>query len=198
MARFARGNIRFNFADMQDKYKKYCQHVFDLQNQFLQCADVLSTDEGTDNEDSDNDDMANKLEKILGGDENNKSNNALKAKKVMEKEEEDRERMDLQKMVRGDSSNAKNGKFKNKSDPKLDLSDGRHLSGTGPRKLKIYRTVKSPEGGESTRVEIIQNPHVIEAYVRIRTYHDMDWIKVYAQMDEQYKEVRRTFYYVNL
>jgi hypothetical protein len=33
MARFARGNIRFNFADMQDKYKKFCQHIFDLQNQ---------------------------------------------------------------------------------------------------------------------------------------------------------------------
>lgn len=34
MARFARGNIRFNFADMQDKYKKHCQHVFDLQNRY--------------------------------------------------------------------------------------------------------------------------------------------------------------------
>uniref|UniRef100_A0A1I7XNI5 DUF3591 domain-containing protein n=1 Tax=Heterorhabditis bacteriophora TaxID=37862 RepID=A0A1I7XNI5_HETBA len=33
MARFARGNIRFNFADMQEKYKKHCQHIFDLQNQ---------------------------------------------------------------------------------------------------------------------------------------------------------------------
>ena len=33
MARFARGNIRFNFADMQEKYKKHCQYVFDLQNQ---------------------------------------------------------------------------------------------------------------------------------------------------------------------
>lgn len=33
MARFARGNIRFNFADMQEKYKKFCQRTFDLQNQ---------------------------------------------------------------------------------------------------------------------------------------------------------------------
>ncbi|VDK21479.1 unnamed protein product [Anisakis simplex] len=33
MARFARGNIRFNFADMQEKYKKFCQRIFDLQNQ---------------------------------------------------------------------------------------------------------------------------------------------------------------------
>lgn len=32
MARFARGNIRLNLADMQDKYKKYCQTVFDRQN----------------------------------------------------------------------------------------------------------------------------------------------------------------------
>ncbi|PIO75027.1 hypothetical protein TELCIR_02957 [Teladorsagia circumcincta] len=35
MARFARGNIRFNFADMQEKYKKHCQHIFDLQNQLV-------------------------------------------------------------------------------------------------------------------------------------------------------------------
>lgn len=32
MARFARGNIRMNFADVQEKYKEWCQQIFDLQN----------------------------------------------------------------------------------------------------------------------------------------------------------------------
>ncbi|VDK24327.1 unnamed protein product, partial [Anisakis simplex] len=65
------------------------------------------------------------------------------------------------------------------------------LSGNGPRKLKIYRTFKGPDGVESTRVEVITRPQLIEAYVRIRTTRDNTFIQVYAQMDEQYKEERR-------
>lgn len=97
MARFARGNIRFNFADMQEKYKKFCQRTFDLQNQYVTCKsnsffrrdcfstesknfsqntsnddsrtlsnpDILSTDEGSSGEDSDNEELATKLESIL-------------------------------------------------------------------------------------------------------------------------------------
>lgn len=41
-------------------------------------------------------------------------------------------------------------------------------------------------------MEVINNPHVIEAYVRIRTKHEPEFITVYAQMDEQYKEVSET------
>ncbi len=33
-------------------------------------------------------------------------------------------------------------------------------------------------------------PQLIEAYVRIRTTRDDTFIQVYAQMDEQYKEVQ--------
>lgn len=65
------------------------------------------------------------------------------------------------------------------------------MTGTGPRKLKIYRTVKAPDGSESTRVEVISHPQLIDAYVRIRSSRDDDFIKVYAQMDEEYKEERR-------
>lgn len=39
MVRFARGNIRFNFADMQEKYKDYCQKIFDLQNSVLSSSE---------------------------------------------------------------------------------------------------------------------------------------------------------------
>jgi transcription initiation factor TFIID subunit 1 len=35
MVRFARGNVRATIADMQEKYKSYCQKIFDLQNQVL-------------------------------------------------------------------------------------------------------------------------------------------------------------------
>ncbi|CAD5206503.1 unnamed protein product [Bursaphelenchus okinawaensis] len=182
MARFARGNIRFNFADMQDKYKKYCQNVFDLQNQALSCEDIVSTDEGSDNEDSDNEDMASRLEKILDGNEKNALSKTIRQK--VEMEDEERERLALQKMIKGSTNKA----------PEKSIQKEAELAqnqATVPRKLKIYRTVKSSEGVESTRVEVINNPHVIDAYLGVRHNRDLAWIKVYAEMDEQYKEERR-------
>ncbi|VDK28099.1 unnamed protein product [Gongylonema pulchrum] len=41
-----------------------------------------------------------------------------------------------------------------------------------------------------TRVEVITRQQLIDAYVRIRTRCDETFIRVYAQMDEQFREVR--------
>lgn len=107
MARFARGNIRMNFDDMRDKYKQYCQGVFLLQHCNLSCTDELSTDEGSDNGDSDNEDMASKLEKILDTDEKNAQKSRLKLsaslRRVEEQEEEEKERLALQRMLQGEA-----------------------------------------------------------------------------------------------
>ncbi|CAD5209353.1 unnamed protein product [Bursaphelenchus xylophilus] len=183
MSRFARGNMKINFADMQDKYKKYCQNVFDLQNQALSCEDPVSTDEGSDNEDSDNEDMASRLEKILDGNEKTALPKTMRHQAEMEDEE--KERLALQKLIKGTSNKASE-----KPPQKPEVSQTQPGPSV-PRKLKIYRTVKSSEGVESTRVEVINNPHVIDAYLRVRHNHDLAWIKVYAEMDEQYKEERR-------
>ncbi|KHJ84891.1 Bromodomain protein [Oesophagostomum dentatum] len=59
---------------------------------------------------------------------------------------------------------------------------------TANQKLKIYRTMKNPDGTESTRVEVVTRPQLIEAYTRIRMTKDENFIEVYAQMDEQFKE----------
>uniref|UniRef100_A0A9J2P0D5 Bromo domain-containing protein n=1 Tax=Ascaris lumbricoides TaxID=6252 RepID=A0A9J2P0D5_ASCLU len=197
MARFARGNIRFNFADMQEKYKKFCQRIFDLQNQTLSNPDELSTDEGSSGEDSDNEELATKLESMLAANKGKKGLSAVERKKL-EFEQEEKERKALQKMLSGDVSagtstpkpEKEQGKESQK-DSSVVTEDSNHtiLSGSGPRKLKIYRTFKGPDGIESTRVEVITRPQLIEAYVRIRTTRDNTFIQVYAQMDEQYKEV---------
>ncbi|KHN84351.1 Transcription initiation factor TFIID subunit 1 [Toxocara canis] len=199
MARFARGNIRFNFADMQEKYKKFCQRIFDLQNQTLSNPDQLSTDEGSSGEDSDNEELATKLESMLAANKGKKGLSAVERKKL-EFEQEEKERKALQKMLSGDvsagTSTPKPEKEQGKESQKessVVTEDSNHtmLSGNGPRKLKIYRTFKGPDGIESTRVEVITRPQLIEAYVRIRTTRDNTFIQVYAQMDEQYKEERR-------
>uniref|UniRef100_A0A914YEX7 Bromo domain-containing protein n=1 Tax=Panagrolaimus superbus TaxID=310955 RepID=A0A914YEX7_9BILA len=66
MARFARGNIRLNYADMQQKYKQYCQRIFDLQNKTLGNPVELSTDDDSSaEEDEDNEEMVARLENIL-------------------------------------------------------------------------------------------------------------------------------------
>uniref|UniRef100_A0A158Q7Y4 DUF3591 domain-containing protein n=1 Tax=Elaeophora elaphi TaxID=1147741 RepID=A0A158Q7Y4_9BILA len=199
MARFARGNIRFNFADMQEKYKKFCQRTFDLQNQTLSNTDILSTDEGSSGEDSDNEELATKLESMLDA---NKGKSFIFDKKKMEFEQEEKERKALQKMLCNDepagSSTAKHEKENDIKDKELDtttvFSEMQSSQTPAPsvtRKLKIYRTYRAEDGTETTRVEVITRQQLIDAYVRIRTRCDETFIRVYAQMDEQFKEERR-------
>lgn len=64
-------------------------------------------------------------------------------------------------------------------------------AGGGPRKLKISRTFRLPDGREHVRSETVTRPELIEAYVRIRQTKDEAFIKHFAQMDEQYKEEKR-------
>ena len=35
VSRFARGNARLTFADMQNKHKEHCQRIFEKQNKWL-------------------------------------------------------------------------------------------------------------------------------------------------------------------
>ncbi|KAK6728026.1 hypothetical protein RB195_005591 [Necator americanus] len=200
MARFARGNIRFNFADMQEKYKKHCQHIFDLQNQTLANPEALSTDEGSSGEDSDNEELATRLETMLQANKG-KKHISMSERARMEFENEEKERQDLKRMVHGDApmktekdkkeATAEEKKNVSKIGEDLAASASKISGITANQKLKIYRTMKNPDGTESTRVEVVTRPQLIEAYTRIRMTKDENFIEVYAQMDEQFKEERR-------
>ncbi|VBB26358.1 unnamed protein product [Acanthocheilonema viteae] len=208
MARFARGNIRFNFADMQEKYKKFCQRTFDLQNQTLSNTDILSTDEGSSGEDSDNEELATKLESMLDANKGSAFNmdkiliskSFIFDKKKLEFEQEEKERKALQKMLCSDepAGSAKHEKENEMKGKELDattvfseMQSSQTLAPSVTRKLKIYRTYRAEDGTETTRVEVITRQQLIDAYVRIRTRCDETFIRVYAQMDEQFKEERR-------
>uniref|UniRef100_A0A915E187 Uncharacterized protein n=1 Tax=Ditylenchus dipsaci TaxID=166011 RepID=A0A915E187_9BILA len=207
-ARFARGNIRVNLADMQEKYKVFCQERFELQNKILSNPDELGTDNNSSagESDSDNDDMANKLERMVNPGAKPKktigglpfSSSAILSeadKRKLEFEMEERERMDLQKMIRGEV--VKGASTVSKGAPgcrcsQLALGHAETVTLDGNmKKLKIFRTFKGEDGKEWTRLEVISHPQLIEAYVRIRTTKDNDFIKVFAQSDEGFKEEKR-------
>lgn len=54
--------------------------------------------------------------------------------------------------------------------------------------MKIVRTFRNPEGKEFTRAEIVRKPAVIDAYVKIRTTKDEQFIRQFATLDEAQKE----------
>ncbi|KAI1718220.1 bromodomain-containing protein [Ditylenchus destructor] len=218
MARFARGNIRVNY-DLQEKYKQFCQERFELQNQILSNPEEASTDDGSSaGDDSDQDDSSRKLEKsmsskgkkTIGGVSYSSTSTLTEAeKRKLEFEMEERERLDLQRMIRGEvtesgvkiSKGAKEAvarshdQFFKEGDSQNELPVSNEpallLTDNTMKKLKVFRTFRGDDGKEWTRVEVISHPQLIEAYVRIRTTKDEDFIKVWAHNDGAFKEERR-------
>ncbi|KAK0407741.1 hypothetical protein QR680_003562 [Steinernema hermaphroditum] len=186
MARFARGNIRFNFADLQEKYKKYCQTIFDSQNLNLSNPEILSTDEGSSGEESDNDELARNLENML----KTSKGKASKERQKKEFDDEEKERKELQKILQGEANPPKASKEGEKPSGPVEANNTGGSS-TNSKQLKIFRTFINDDGTESVHIEVINKPALIDAYLKIRNERDQDFIRTYAQMDVQYKEEKR-------
>ncbi|XP_054852195.1 transcription initiation factor TFIID subunit 1 isoform X4 [Eublepharis macularius] len=199
MSKFARGS-RFSVAEHQERYKEECQRIFDLQNKVLESTEILSTDtDSSSAEDSDFEEMGKNIENML---QNKKTSSQLS------REREEQERKELQRMLLGEESG--NDKERNKKDrrDKKGLSSatnnlgGSHKdddtasvtslnsSATG-RRLKIYRTFRDEDGKEYVRCETVRKPSVIDAYSRIRTTKDEEFIRKFALFDEQHREEMR-------
>lgn len=199
MARFARGNTRFSSADMQEKYRKHCQRIFDQQNQTLANTEPISTDDDSTDADSDNEELASRLESMLEANKG-KKHISMSEKQRMDFETEEKEREDLKRMIHGDTVAKGEKKAEVTAEEKKNASQfgedvamsASKISGiTANQKLKIYRTMKGSDGKEYLKTETVTRPQLIEAYTRIRMTRDDTFIQVYAQMDEQYKEEKR-------
>ncbi|CDQ73867.1 unnamed protein product [Oncorhynchus mykiss] len=188
MSKFARGS-RFSVAEHQERYKEECQRIFDLQNKVLDSTEVLSTDtDSSSAEDSDFEEMGKNIENML---QNKKTSSQLS------REKEEQERKELQRMLMGEESDHKGRKGFSSA-----LSTGSHKdddtssvtslnsSATG-RRLKIYRTFRDEDGKEYVRCETVRKPSVIDAYTRIRTTKDDEFIRKFAVFDEQHREEMR-------
>ncbi|XP_061863031.1 transcription initiation factor TFIID subunit 1 isoform X7 [Colius striatus] len=197
MSKFARGS-RFSVAEHQERYKEECQRIFDLQNKVLESTEILSTDtDSSSAEDSDFEEMGKNIENML---QNKKTSSQLS------REREEQERKELQRMLLGEDNG--NDKEKGKKDrrDKKGLSSGAsanshkdddtasvtslNSSATG-RRLKIYRTFRDEDGKEYVRCETVRKPAVIDAYCRIRTTKDEEFIRKFALFDEQHREEMR-------
>uniref|UniRef100_A0A8C9W6W8 Transcription initiation factor TFIID subunit n=1 Tax=Scleropages formosus TaxID=113540 RepID=A0A8C9W6W8_SCLFO len=179
MSKFARGS-RFSVAEHQERYKEECQRIFDLQNKVLESTEVLSTDtDSSSAEDSDFEEMGKNIENML---QNKKTSSQLSH------EREEQERKQLQRMLMGEETSA-HSTSSHKDD---DASSVTSLtsSATG-RRLKIYRTFRDEDGKEYVRCETVRKPAVIDAYTRIRTTKDDEFIRKFALFDEQHREEMR-------
>uniref|UniRef100_A0A914H2H9 Bromo domain-containing protein n=1 Tax=Globodera rostochiensis TaxID=31243 RepID=A0A914H2H9_GLORO len=233
VARFARGNARATLADMQNKHKEHCQRMFERQNKWLRSsasADAQqqqqqqqpTSDEEWRRDESDDDDDDDGR---CGGGRGKKLYSTTVTlthadKRKLEFEREERERLDLQRMIRGEVTKGGSSTVSVAAKEAVAAAKGHtesHAATDGPqdaftvpnpqnsvsnsllnttaneaqRKLRVYRIIKNRDGTESTRIETVSHPQLIEAYVRIRTTRDDNFIKVYAQMDDQYKEEKR-------
>ncbi|KAM7364185.1 TATA-box binding protein associated factor 1 isoform 2-T2 [Cochliomyia hominivorax] len=179
MDKFSRGN-RFSIAEHQERYKEECQRIFDLQNRVLASSEVLSTDEdeSSASEESDLEELGKNLENML-------SNKKTSTQLTMEREEQ--ERQELLKKIMEDEEGNKNKGDKNK-DGNADSQQQQVQNSNQGRILKITRTFKDSEGKEYTRVETVRRQPIIDAYVKIRTTKDEQFIKQFATLDEQQKE----------
>uniref|UniRef100_A0A8D0CKQ6 Transcription initiation factor TFIID subunit n=1 Tax=Scleropages formosus TaxID=113540 RepID=A0A8D0CKQ6_SCLFO len=171
MSKFARGS-RFSVAEHQERYKEECQRIFDLQNKVLESTEVLSTDtDSSSAEDSDFEEMGKNIENML---QNKKTSSQLSH------EREEQERKQLQRM------GGKNAARDDDASSVTSLTS----SATG-RRLKIYRTFRDEDGKEYVRCETVRKPAVIDAYTRIRTTKDDEFIRKFALFDEQHREEMR-------
>uniref|UniRef100_A0A672PFH9 Transcription initiation factor TFIID subunit 1-like n=1 Tax=Sinocyclocheilus grahami TaxID=75366 RepID=A0A672PFH9_SINGR len=196
MSKFARGS-RFSVAEHQERYKEECQRIFDLQNKVLESTEVLSTDtDSSSAEDSDFEEMGKNIENML---QNKKTSSQLS------REREEQERKELQRMLMGEDNDRERGRKERRKERRKGssaLSTSSHKdddassvtslnsSATG-RRLKIYRTFCDEDGKEYVRCETVRKPGVIDAYLRIRTTKDDDFIRKFALFDEQHREEMR-------
>ncbi|XP_056909661.1 transcription initiation factor TFIID subunit 1 isoform X3 [Takifugu flavidus] len=194
MSKFARGS-RFSVAEHQERYKEECQRIFDLQNKVLESTEVLSTDtDSSSAEDSDFEEMGKNIENML---QNKKTSSQLS------REREEQERKELQRMLLGEESDRDHkGRKDRRKGLSSSLSTSSHKdddassvtslnsSATGKR-LKIYRTFRDEDGKEYVRCETVRKASVIDAYTRIRTTKDDEFIRKFAVFDEQHREEMR-------
>ncbi|KAM9325646.1 transcription initiation factor TFIID subunit 1 [Gastrophryne carolinensis] len=178
MSKFARGS-RFSVAEHQERYKEECQRIFDLQNKVLESAEVLSTDtDSSSAEDSDFEEMGKNIENML---QNKKTSSQLS------REREEQERKELQRMLMATGSATSGGSHKDDDTASVTSLN----SAASGRRLKIYRTFRDEDGKEYVRCETVRKPAVIDAYSRIRTTKDDEFIRKFALFDEQHREEMR-------
>uniref|UniRef100_H3AV84 Transcription initiation factor TFIID subunit 1 n=1 Tax=Latimeria chalumnae TaxID=7897 RepID=H3AV84_LATCH len=172
-----RGGSRGQVSGEKVQRRVQCIYLTGLFVRVLESTEVLSTDtDSSSAEDSDFEEMGKNIENML---QNKKTSSQLS------REREEQERKELQRMLMGeDSGNDREKSKKDKRDKNLNSS-------ANGRRLKIYRTFRDEDGKEYVRCETVRKAAVIDAYTRIRTTKDEEFIRKFALFDEQHREEMR-------
>ncbi len=184
MSKFARGS-RLAQSDAHEKYREDCQRIFDLQNRSLASHEILSTDDDTDSNDNDSDvdEMGKNLETMLQSKITTvTSENKKELKKLLMPDQENT------KMSNHDSNSSEKHDPKSKNPVGSDQMAAQKQN----RILKITRTHRDEDTGKDyTTVEIIKKSLIIDAYIKIRTTKDDNFIRQAFALDEEEKEQLR-------
>ena len=190
-SKFARGN-RQTQSDAHQKFREECQRIFELQNRSLASREVLSTDDDEDsNEDSDVDEMGKNLESML---QSKRSNETSTAETSNEKELKQLI-MPNRLLSANNDSNSFDRTENSQEESRMDGLKSKLFSNQDKQQnriLKITRTYKNEDTGEDyTVVETVKKPLIIDAYIRIRTTKDDDYIRQAFALDEEEREQLR-------
>uniref|UniRef100_A0A0K0EDD0 Bromo domain-containing protein n=1 Tax=Strongyloides stercoralis TaxID=6248 RepID=A0A0K0EDD0_STRER len=181
LSRFARGNVKFNFSDMQDKFKKHCKEIWEKQVDLLGNTEEPPTDDGETGEESENEDDKKVQEKLESKELTEKE------KRQLEYEREERERKEFKNALEnGSDSLLENSNFKNEKKKKK--NDDEEWEN---KKLIINRVVRFGDRPDERRSETVTDPEVIKYYVKIKQNKDLAYIKAFAEADDDYKEEKR-------
>jgi transcription initiation factor TFIID subunit 1 len=190
-SKFARGN-RLTQSDAHQKFREECQRIFELQNRSLASREVLSTDDDEDsNEDSDVDEMGKNLESMLQSKRTNETSTETSNEKEL------KQLIMPNRLLSANNDSNSFDRTENSQESKDGLMKSRlfsnqESSGKQNRILKITRTYKNEDTGEEyTVVETIKKPLIIDAYIRIRTTKDDDYIRQAFALDEEEREQLR-------
>jgi len=149
-----------------EHYQRECQRLFDLQNQLLSSGEILSSDSGDESDSTEWEGMGKKIEKML----NSKTETDFKF------EEEEKERLELKRMMMGEVKEKEEDKTKKDVD-----ALGQFLNSSN-KVLKISRSYSSGAGKmDRAEHEIVTNPEVIAAYLKIRTRNSDETVRKFAE-----------------
>ena len=187
VSKFARGSSKFSQSDAHEKFKEECQRLFELQNRNLASEEFISTDDDEElDEDSDVDEMGKNLESMLQNKiSDNASSNAIATNSTEKSNPKNDKSSELKNLIMNNTpgDNKMNSKMKSDQPP---------MDSNLNRVLKITRTYRDESTGEEyTKVEIVKKQLIIDAYVKIRTTRDDEFIRTAFALDEIEKEQLR-------
>ncbi|GIY46026.1 transcription initiation factor TFIID subunit 1 [Caerostris extrusa] len=168
--KFARGNLHSQ-AEHFRKYKEDCQRIFEIQNEVLSSAEVLSSDEESSDE-SDMEECGKRLESMILN---------KKSAAELQYESEEAGRKELKKILYSEAPRAASPKNEKVKQNEVKYAD---------KLLKIYRTYRN-DGREYVRAVIVRNPETIQRYIEIRDKKDDNYIRENYLTEKTKEDIRK-------